>query len=192
MEELFVKGHKNEIELSFKGSPDFSRAIELIEEKGEFLKNSAAKFSYSGISLNYNEEMKLYKKIKALCGEKAELIKKHRLSKEQISYSMEDGERICLVVEKSLRSGEEVTSRGDAIIFGDVNPGASVTAKGNITVLGALRGTACITGVGRVYATYMQPAQIRIGKVCSYNKNTENVGCAFALAENGEIILQSL
>ena len=47
-------------------------------------------------------------------------------------------------------------------------------------------------GEGKVYATYMSPSQIKIGKVCSYNKTDENVGAAVALAENGEIILDCL
>lgn len=192
MEQLFVKGHKNEIELSFKDCTDFSQAIVLLEEKADFFTGSCVRVSYTGLELSYNEEMKLYKKLRTLCGEGVTFVKKHRLSKEQISYSLYEGERICTVVEKSLRSGETVVSRGDVIIYGDVNPGATVTAQGNITVMGALRGTAHITGEGKVYATYMQPTQIRIGKVCSYNKNTENVGCALALAEKDEIILQSL
>lgn len=192
MQQLLVKGHKNEIELSFKDCSNFSRAIELLEEKSGFFSDSGVKISYNGLELSYNEEMKLEKKLKDLCGTGVVLVKKHRLSNEQISYSLQDGERLCLVVEKSLRSGETVISRGDVVVYGDVNPGATVTARGNITVMGVLRGTAHITHEGKVYATYMQPSQIRIGKVCSYNKNTENVGCAFALVENGEIILQSL
>lgn len=192
MEQLFVKGRKKEIELLFRDCLDFSRAITLLEEKQDFFTDSCVRISYSGLDLSYNEEMKLYKKLRTLCGDDITFVKKHRLSKDQISYSFHEGERICMVIDKSLRSGETVVSRGDVIIYGDVNPGATVTAQGNITVIGALRGTAHITGTGKVYATYMQPTQIRIGKVCSYNKNTENVGCAIALAENDEIILQSL
>lgn len=192
MERLCVKGRGSEIELCFKDCSNLSLALEEIERKGSFFKDAATKISYSGIKLSYNEEMRFSKELKKLFGDGAELVKKHRLSKEQINYSLDSGETICLVVNKSLRSGEVAESRGDLVVYGDVNPGALVKARGNITVMGALRGMAHITGSGRVYATYMQPSQIRIGKVSSYNKRTENVGCSFALEENGEIILQGL
>ena len=196
MSPLTVKGRGKEIELCFNGEISFSQAIEELEnltnDKKSFFENSDMQISYSGIKLKYNQEMRLEKTLKRLFKKDSMLVKKHCLSQKQIEYSLSDGENICLVLEKSLRSGETVISRGDVIIYGDVNPGAYVKAKGNITVIGALRGVAHITGSGKVYATYMQPSQIRIGKVCSYNKRNENVASATAVAENGEIILQSL
>ena len=192
MQQLCVKGHGDKIELCFGAEQDFSQALEGLREMDSFFRDTDIKISYSGIELSYNEEMRLSKELAKLFGKGAILEKKHRLSKEQINYSLDEDEEICLVINKSLRSGETVTGRGDVIIYGDVNPGACVKAQGNITVLGALRGVAHILGKGRVYSTYMQPSQIRIGKVCSYNKTEENVGCAVALEENGEIILQCL
>ncbi len=192
---LSIKGRDNEIELCFEDGVTFSRAQEEITKlfSGDsFFTGTDIKISYSGTQLKYNEEMELSKKIKELLGEDATLIKKHRLSTEQIEYSLSDGERICLVINKSLRSGECVSSRGDIVIYGDVNPGAAVTARGNITVMGTLRGKASVTEDGRVFALNMQPSQIRIGKVYSYNKKAENVKCAYAVAENDEIILQCL
>lgn len=192
MEQLLVKGRGNKIELCFKDCTTLSEALEQLREKSDFLKDSDISVSYSGINLKYNEEMSFEKELKKLLGERISLEKKRHLSKAQIEYSLKEDERISLVVNKSLRSGEVAESRGDLLIYGDVNPGALAKAHGNITIIGALRGVAHITGSGKVYATYMQPSQIKIGKVCSYNKNTENVGCAVAMTENGEIILQSL
>lgn len=187
-----IKGNGNKIELFFEEDDSLENAICQLEKKKEFFENADVQLSYSGITMTYNEEMQFLTKLKQIFGDGISLIKKHRLSKAQIEYSLSEGERILLVVNKSLRSGEIAESRGDMIIYGDVNPGAVVKARGNITVIGALRGTAHITAAGKVYATYMQPAQIKIGKVCSYNKTVENVGSAIALEENGEIILQSL
>ena len=192
MEQLLVKGRGNKIELCFKDCPTLSDALEQLRKKSDFLKDSDAHISYSGINLRYNEEISFEKELKKILGEGICLEKKRRLSKSQIEYSLDPGEKLTMVVNKSLRSGEVAESRGDLLIYGDVNPGALVRAQGNITVIGALRGTAHIKDAGKVYAVYMQPSQIRIGKVCSYNKNTENVGSAVAIAENGEIILQSL
>ncbi len=192
MGQLLVKGRGNKIELCFKDCTTLSDALEQLGDKSDFLKEAGVSISYSGINLKYNEEMSFERELKKLLGEEVSLEKKRHLSKAQIEYSLNLGEKLSLVVNKSLRSGEVAESRGDLLIYGDVNPGALVKAQGNITVIGALRGVAHITGSGKVYATYMQPSQIKIGKVCSYNKNTENVGCAVAVAENGEIILQSL
>lgn len=195
MQLLSVKGRENEIELCFQEGISFAGAQEEIEKLfgGDgFFTGTGIKISYSGAQFKYNEEMELSKKIRELLGEEACLVKKHRLSTAQLEYSLSEGERLCLVINKSLRSGETAASRGDIVIYGDVNPGATVTARGNITVLGALRGNACITECGRVFALSMQPSQIRIGKVYSYNKKAENVKCAYAVAENDEIILQCL
>ena len=192
MGQLSVKGKGSKIELCFSECTSPSDALEQVKLKSSFLKNSQSLISYSGIGFSYNEEMLFEKSLKELLGEGISLEKKRRLSKSQIEYSLNKDERLTLVINKSLRSGEVAESRGDILIYGDVNPGALVKAQGNITIIGALRGAAHITGSGRVYATYMQPSQIKIGKVCSYNKKTENVGCAAAIAENGEIILQCL
>jgi septum site-determining protein MinC len=47
-----------------------------------------------------------------------------------------------LVVEKTLRSGQELEHRGSVILIGDVNPGARITASEHIIVWGRLRGDA--------------------------------------------------
>ncbi len=192
MEKLSLRCRGKKIELCFNECDNLSEALSQLQKKKSFFQGSEMRITYSGIKFGYNDEMNFEKELRSLFGEKAILEKKNRLSKKQIEYSLREGEKICLVAEKSLRSGEVLESRGDLVIYGDVNPGALVKANGNITVLGALRGTAHIKRDGKVYATYMKPAQIIIGKVCSYNKNTENVGTAVAMAENGEIILQRL
>ncbi len=188
---LTIKGIGRNIKLQFTSDTTFSDAIADIEKEKSFLKNADCSISYSGTELSYDEEMHLEKTLKSI-SENLTLEKKHSLSKEQIEYSLAGDEKILRVIKGNLRSGEVIESRGDLIIYGDVNPGALLRAQGNITVIGALRGAAHITGEGKVYATYMSPSQIKIGKVCSYNKKDENVGSAIALAENGEIILECL
>lgn len=192
MEKLVVKGRGERIELCFSSCENLSEALIQLQKKKSFFNNAEVKISYNGIKLGYNEEMEFEKELKNLFGDRMTLEKKHRLSRKQIEYSLCENERILKVIHKSLRSGDVVESRGDLVIYGDVNPGATVKARGNITIIGVFRGTAHITGEGRVYAAYMNPCQIKIGKVCSYNKNTENVGSAVAIAENGEIILERL
>ena len=74
-----------------------------------------------------------------------------------------------LIVNKTLRGGQEVRTESSVMIFGNVNPGAQVIAGGNIDVRGTCRGivhagangdvTACIV------ADRLMPQQIRIANV---------------------------
>jgi len=47
-----------------------------------------------------------------------------------------------LVVEKTLRAGQDIQSSTDVIVFGDINPGARIISSGSIFVYGKLRGEA--------------------------------------------------
>ena len=188
---LTIKGTGKQIKLCFTEDTTFSDAVMQIEKEKKLFENLRCNIAYSGIELSYDEEMLLEKTLKGISQEIV-LEKKKTLSKEQIEYSLAQNEKILCVINRNLRSGEIIESRGDLIVYGDVNPGALLRAQGNITVIGALRGAAHIIGEGKVYATYMSPSQIKIGKVCSYNKTDENVGSAIALAENDEIILECL
>ncbi len=196
MKKLFVKGFSDKIELVFSEDATLSDAEnELLslygEEKGFFTDDKTA-VSYCGLKLTYDEEIHFYETLKKIFGKNVRFIKKQSLTRREIQYSLSSDEVICKVVRKTLRSGEDVFSDGDILVMGDVNTGAILRAKGNITVLGALRGSAIVKKGGKIYATYMNPSQIRIGKLCSYNKKPKNIGAAVAMAENGEIILQCL
>ena len=195
MKKLSVRGYADRIELVFSEKPTLSEArgeLTGLSAAEKFFTDDSPAVSYRGAEFSYDEEMQFYKSVKRVFGKKVKFIKQKKLTTDKIKYSLDEGEVICKVVEKSLRSGEEIISEGDILVLGDVNPGASVIAAGNITVLGALRGSAYVKTKGKVYATYMTPLQIRIGKVCSYNKKPKNVGPAIALAENGEIIIECL
>ncbi|WP_163328431.1 septum site-determining protein MinC [Desulfurobacterium thermolithotrophum] len=68
-------------------------------------------------------------------------------------------------VRKTLRSGDKVTSTGDLVILGDVNPGAEVEAGGNVYVMGSLRGIVK-AGIGKseaeVRALYFEAPRLEI------------------------------
>ena len=191
---LTVKGSGSKIDLHFDAQTLPEEAITQIQS----LKESAENFftadgemcvSYSGIELGYREEVKMQQAIKKTLGRGAKLLSHNPLTDKELLYSFEKDEALCRIVRRTVRSGEMLTSRGDILIYGDVNPGAVIRVRGNITVLGALRGTAR-TKKGTVYARYMNPVQIQIGNIISYNKKTENVGSAVATAKKGEIIVE--
>lgn len=191
---LKVKGNGRKIELVFCDDANIEEALKEIEalKNDKFFVSAECEVSYSGLILTYDEEIRLFESVKNVFGENCVFNKKCFLSEKEITYSLKENENICLVVNKSLRSGESVVSRGDVIVYGDVNAGAEIEAEGNVTVTGALRGSVYVKNKGSVYATYMEPSQIRIGNVISYNKRAKKVGSALAKAENGEIILECL
>ena len=195
MEILSVKGHSEKIELHFNSCVSLNEACEAVKklpEKNSFFTEINCNITYSGTDFSYNEEMKFEKTVKKIFGKDAVLEKQHRLSSRQIRYSLDKDEDVCKVVHSSLRSGEEIVSRGDIVVYGAVNPGASIVAKGNVTVIGVLRGSVYIKNEGKVYATYMNPSQIRIGNLFSYNNMDGKVGPAVAMVENDEIIIECL
>ena len=196
MDLITVKGRENGVELCFSRTAPLEEAEaelkRMVQEHEEFFKRAEVCVSYSGMEFSYFDEVKFEKTVKSLFGKHCDFKRQKFLTKNQLFHSLDKDERICRIVRKSLRSGERVRSRGDIVIYGDVNPGATVEAAGNITVIGALRGTAQINGRGYVFAMRMEPTQIRIGNVYSYSKKGESVGAAVAAAEKGEIILQCL
>lgn len=191
---LKVKGNKGKIELLFDEDTGIEKALCEIDslKENSFFGLSECEVEYFGLNLTYDEEIRLSESVKNVFGSNTKFNKKCTLPIEKIRYSLMENEKIVSVINKGLRSGEKVISRGDVIIYGDVNAGAKIEADGNVTVIGALRGSVYIKNKGYVYATYMEPSQIRIGNVISYNKRAKKAGAAICRAENGEIILECL
>ena len=75
-----------------------------------------------------------------------------------------------LVVDKPLRSGQQVYAKGgDVIVLGAVNAGAEVIADGNVHVYGPLRGKAIAGSKGnvdaRIFTTCLEPELVSIAGV---------------------------
>lgn len=83
-----------------------------------------------------------------------------------------------LYIHRTLRSGQSISSEGNIVIIGDVNPGAEVIAKGDITVWGILAGIAQAGSDGNVYskirALKLNAIQIRIGNIFARRPDTVN------------------
>jgi len=83
-----------------------------------------------------------------------------------------------LYIHRTLRSGQSISSEGNIVIIGDVNPGAEIVAKGDITVWGILGGIAHAGSDGNNYskirALKLNAIQIRIGDVFARRPDTVN------------------
>jgi septum site-determining protein MinC len=84
-----------------------------------------------------------------------------------------------LYLRKTIRSGQSISSDGNIIVIGDVNPGAEIIAKGDITVWGILGGIAHAGADGnnfaRIRALKLNPVQIRIGEIFARRPDTVNL-----------------
>jgi len=85
------------------------------------------------------------------------------------AFDLED--EPCLLVRRTLRSGQRLEFDGSVVIVGDVNPGAVVVASGDVIVVGALRGVVHAGARGnvnaRVIALRLNPTQLRIAQYIS-------------------------
>jgi len=98
----------------------------------------------------------------------------------------------------TFRSGDRISSNGDLIIIGDVNPGAIVSAKNNVYVWGKLLGIA-LAGEGgdrnsTISSLYLSPLQLRINDVVAIGpKDKPKIFYPeVALLENNSIIIKPL
>jgi septum site-determining protein MinC len=101
-------------------------------------------------------------------------------SDEEITAKKNEAENLpTLYLRKTIRSGQSISSDGNIVIIGDVNPGAEVIAKGDITVWGILGGIAHAGSEGnnyaRIRALKLNPVQIRIGEVFARRPDTVNI-----------------
>jgi septum site-determining protein MinC len=89
---------------------------------------------------------------------------------------MPPGSLGALVVDKPLRSGQQVYAKGrDLVVLAMVNPGAEVIADGNIHVYAALRGKAIAGAKGNseamIFAQVMEPELLSIAGVYRTSEN---------------------
>lgn len=84
-----------------------------------------------------------------------------------------------LYLRRTIRSGQSISSDGNIVVIGDVNPGAEIIAKGDITVWGILGGIAHAGSDGnnyaRIRALKLNPVQIRIGEIFARRPDTVNI-----------------
>lgn len=99
---------------------------------------------------------------------------------EEIAKKKSEPEKLpTLYLRKTIRSGQSISSDGNIVVIGDVNPGAEIIAKGDITVWGILGGIAHAGSDGnnfaRIRALKLNPVQIRIGEIFARRPDTVNI-----------------
>ncbi len=153
-------------------SEDVSNALDNIfqENNQETAKQNAAE--EDDISPIVRDNENLSEKIEA---EEA----KEDTDEEVIAQKNEAETLPTLYLRKTIRSGQSLSSDGNIVVIGDVNPGAEIIAKGDITVWGILGGIAHAGSDGNNYAKIralkLNPVQIRIGEIFARRPDTINI-----------------
>ncbi len=103
-----------------------------------------------------------------------------------------------VLINRTLRSGRIVHSRGHVVILGDVNPGAKVIAAGDVIVWGKLRGVVHAGSDGDtsaiVCALDMTPMQLRIAHYISVSPQEvkgRRVRPEIASVKNEQIVVEA-
>lgn len=106
---------------------------------------------------------------------------------EEIDFDLDDVRKALreteklptLYIQRTLRSGQSISSDGNIVIIGDANPGSEIIAKGDITVWGILGGIAHAGSAGnnyaRIRALKMNAIQLRIADVFARRPDSANI-----------------
>ncbi|EGD05328.1 septum formation inhibitor, partial [Burkholderia sp. TJI49] len=96
-----------------------------------------------------------------------------------------------LVIDRPLRSGQQIYAKGDLVVLAPVSHGAEIIAEGNIHIYAPLRGRA-LAGVhgnhdARIFCTCLEPELISIAGIY---RTTENPLPAEVLGKSVQIRLE--
>ena len=106
--------------------------------------------------------------------------------------------KTTVVVNKTLRGGQEVRTESSVLVLGNVNPGAQIIAGGSIDVRGTCRGTVHAGAFGDqtacIVADKLRPIQIRIADLIA--RPPDNMKSAVqaerASIKNGYIVFEPI
>jgi septum site-determining protein MinC len=162
---------------------DYPLTKEELLELADFFKQEEG-ISFCGLKTNLKENRELCISLGIPCD-----MSTLQLEKEKERSSTEE----VKLVKKTLRSGDKITSTGDLIIMGDVNPGAEVEAGGDVFVIGSLRGFVR-AGIGKtegeVRAFFFQAPRLEIcGKELEFERKESFINFR-AKVKSGKIRLE--
>lgn len=162
-EAVLFRGTREGIHIYLNDEVDFPQVVNSLEDR---LSHSSNFFRGARIVINTGRRLLSQDQVEAV----RQVLNQHDgvqlLRLEQAEPERVPSEMTALVIERTIRSGQQFYHPGHVVIIGDVNPGGEVIADGNIIILGGLRGSAHAGYAGRkeaiVAATIMAPSQVSI------------------------------
>lgn len=160
-ENIVFKGNKTGLQLVLKETADFEVILEQLKAKLE----SAAQFFTSGTTVKVPPAV-----VRLLTpeqkGQLTDLFAGYGLDWKEVSpgepvklhqpvvqQETKKAEPHTVIMNKTIRNGQEISHSGSIVIIGDVNPGAKVIAGGDIVIYGTCRGVAHAGAYGDEQAT---------------------------------------
>ena len=168
-----IKGMKAGLMLSFKRDAKFDEIRANIQNKLEsgnsfFIRGTTAYVPKDTLPTDQIEVLrKMFHQHGMLFRTELPTVKVEVNSKEEKKkLSPEEDPQQMIVINKTLRGGQEVRTKSSVLICGNVNPGAQVIAGGSIDIRGTCRGMVHAGAFGNtkafIVADRLMPMQIRI------------------------------
>lgn len=103
-----------------------------------------------------------------------------------------------VVINKTLRGGQEIRTKSSVLVCGNVNPGAQIIAGGSIDIRGTCRGLVHAGAYGDstafIIADHLMPTQIRIANLIarSPDEMEKNDRAERASIKDGQIVIEPI
>ncbi|MFZ5597268.1 MAG: septum site-determining protein MinC [Bacillota bacterium] len=216
-EAVSIKGTKNGLVILFNPDTDIEEAKNTLRAKMETSRDFFRGARFSVCSSVSNNNPHFANELEGICiqyglvpsgevhwpsasnnNEKQERAAQRKRTSQVVpirKLSPEEGEQI-LLVKRTIRSGQRISSPHSIMVLGDVNPGAELISGGSVYVMGNCKGSIHAGSAGNimteVVALNLQPAVLRIGTIMADTSTPAAIsGPGTARVYNNKIIFSS-
>lgn len=217
-----IKGGKSGLLLTFAPQADFPDVLALLREKlesgsGFFLRGTLVQIPRDVFTAEEREKLqKLFHEHGLICRpmssgseEKKDMAGSTSVSSEPVKQGdvqqapKQTGDQIqeMMVVNRTLRGGQEIRTKSSVLVCGNVNPGAQIIAGGSIDVRGICRGLVHAGAYGDttaiIVADRLVPTQIRIAGMIARSPDQGDADDVTqrperALIRDGQIVIEPI
>ncbi len=201
-----IKGTKTGLLLSFTQGFDFDTIEQDIREKlesgsGFFTRGTVIQIAPDALRKDDQARLKrLFSRYGVLFRTTDPLaaVQKTREQPNPDRTASEEDAQQMVVVNRTLRGGQEIRTKSSVLVCGNVNPGAQIIAGGSIDIRGTCRGMVHAGAYGNskafVIADHLMPMQIRIANLIarSPDEMEKTEKAERASIKDGQIVIEPI
>ncbi len=208
-----IKGGKKGLQLSFAEDASFDEIWKHIEEKlesgsGFFLRGTLVLVPRERfLKEEFEKLQKLFHEHGLICrmltkeiaaADRKTAAQAGQAFKPAAASKKDDRVQEMVVVNRTLRGGQEIRTESSVLVCGNVNPGAQIIAGGSIDIRGTCRGLVHAGAAGDtkafIIADHLMPTQIRIANLIARSPDhMEMTQCAErASIKDGQIVIEPI
>lgn len=199
-----IKGSKSGLQLVFAEHADFAAIEQDIREKLEsgsnfFCRGTIIQTIPGQLTPEEKESLtKLFRQYGVILHTTTEEKQTPEALEEVPVKPSEPHVQEMMVIDRTIRGGQEITSKGSVLICGNVNPGAQVIAGGSIDIRGTCRGLVHAGAYGDtsafIIADHLMPMQIRIANLIARapDQVEKSSRAEKAFIKNGQIVIEPI